>query len=133
MFAMVTAIGIRTLHKVEFDGNHNLLIVAVSLSFGLIPAVASDFYEKFPRDFQIIFGSAITSTVIVVFLLNLLFNHWTAFSDPHVGLVAEAVDAGAVVPETGAVEVEPDAVEPDADDAGQRTGTASPGTARPAD
>ena len=99
MFAMVTAIGIRTLNKVDFEGNHNLLIVAVSLSFGLIPAVASNFYEKFPRDFQIIFGSAITSTVIVVFLLNLLFNHWTFFSEPRVGAVTEAVEAGAVVPE----------------------------------
>ena len=99
MFAMVTAIGIRTLHKVDFEGNHNLLIVAVSLSFGLIPAVASNFYEKFPRDFQIIFGSAITSTVIVVFLLNLLFNHWTFLTEPHPGVVTEAVEAGAVIPE----------------------------------
>jgi uric acid transporter len=78
MFAMVTAIGIRTLHKVNFDGNSNLLIVAVSLAFGLVPAVAPSFYEKFPKDFQIIFGSSITSTVIVVFVLNLLFNHWKA-------------------------------------------------------
>jgi xanthine/uracil permease len=46
MFAMVTAIGIRTLHKVNFEGNNNLLIVAVSLSVGLIPAVAPNFYEK---------------------------------------------------------------------------------------
>ena len=99
MFAMVTAIGIRTLNKVDFEGNHNLLIVAVSLSFGLIPAVASNFYEKFPRDFQIIFGSAITSTVIVVFLLNLLFNHWTFLGEPRPGVVSEAVEAGAVVPE----------------------------------
>ncbi|HEX6454312.1 MAG TPA: nucleobase:cation symporter-2 family protein [Trebonia sp.] len=78
MFAMVSAIGIRTLHKVNFDGNSNLLIVAVSLAFGLVPAVAPSFYEKFPKDFQIIFGSSITSTVIVVFALNLLFNHWRA-------------------------------------------------------
>lgn len=76
MFAMVTAIGIRTLHKVNFEGNSNLLIVAVSLAFGLVPAVAPSFYDKFPKDFQIIFGSSITSTVIVVFVLNLLFNHW---------------------------------------------------------
>ena len=32
MFAMVTAIGIQTLHKVTFEGNHNLLIIAVSPS-----------------------------------------------------------------------------------------------------
>jgi NCS2 family nucleobase:cation symporter-2 len=102
MFAMVTAIGIRTLHRVEFEDNHNLLIVAVSLSFGLIPAVAPSFYEKFPQNFQTIFGSAITSTVIVVFLLNLFFNHWSAFTKPRPGVVTTAVEAGAVVadPET---------------------------------
>jgi xanthine/uracil permease len=32
MFAMVTAVGIQTLHKTSFDGNHNLLIVAVSVA-----------------------------------------------------------------------------------------------------
>ena len=68
MFAMVTAIGIRTLHKVEFEDNHNLLIVAVSLSLGMIPTIAPTFYEQFPKNFQIIFGSAITSTVIAVFV-----------------------------------------------------------------
>ncbi|HEY6310156.1 MAG TPA: nucleobase:cation symporter-2 family protein [Streptosporangiaceae bacterium] len=77
MFAMVTAVGIQTLHKTSFDGNHNLLIVAVSLAAGLLPAVQPDFYEHFPSDFQVIFGSSITSTVIVVFTLNLVFNHWT--------------------------------------------------------
>jgi xanthine permease len=77
MFAMVTAVGIRTLHKTSFDGNHNLLIVAVSLAAGLIPAVQPAIYEHFPTDFQVIFGSSITSTVIVVFTLNLVFNHWT--------------------------------------------------------
>lgn len=90
MFAMVTAIGIRTLGKVNFDGNSNLLIVAVSLAFGLVPAVAPAFYDKFPKDFQIIFGSSITSTVIVVFVLNLLFNHWKA---PGSGRRAAARDA----------------------------------------
>lgn len=77
MFAMVAAVGIQTLHKASFRDNHNLLIVAVSLSIGMIPTVAPTFYEKFPNDFQVIFGSGITSTVIVVFFLNLIFNHWT--------------------------------------------------------
>jgi len=77
MFAMVTAVGIRTLNKASFENNSNLLIVAVSLSAGLIPAVAPSFYAKFPADFQVIFGSSITSSVIVVFVLNLVFNHWT--------------------------------------------------------
>ncbi|GAA1875045.1 nucleobase:cation symporter-2 family protein [Lapillicoccus jejuensis] len=76
MFAMVTAIGIRTLAKVEYRDNQNLLIIAVSLSVGMLPVIAPDFYRHFPDAFQTIFGSAITSTVIVVFVLNLVFNHW---------------------------------------------------------
>jgi NCS2 family nucleobase:cation symporter-2 len=74
MFAMVTAVGVQTLNKTSFDGNHNLLIVAVSLAVGLLPAVQPAFYEHFPSDFQVIFGSSITSTVIVVFTLNLVFS-----------------------------------------------------------
>jgi xanthine/uracil permease len=96
MFAMVTAVGIQTLHKVSFHGNHNLLIVAVSLAIGLIPTIQPAFYQHFPADFQIIFGSSITSTVIVVFVLNLVFNHWGAFGGKHEGVIGTAVEHGAV-------------------------------------
>jgi NCS2 family nucleobase:cation symporter-2 len=99
MFAMVTAIGIRTLNKTSFDGNHNLLIVAVALSFGLIPAIQPSFYQHFPQNFQVIFGSSITSTVIVVFVLNLVFNHWKLFRREHEGAVETALEHGAVAPE----------------------------------
>ena len=104
MFAMVTAVGIQTLHKVEFGGpdNHNLLIVAVSLSFGLIPTIQPAFYQQFPADFQVIFGSSITSTVIVVFVLNLFFNHWWPNLHRKHGAVETAVEHGAVVPNTEA-------------------------------
>jgi uracil-xanthine permease len=97
MFAMVTAIGIQTLHKVSFSGdsNHNLLIVAVSLSVGLIPTIQPKFYEHFPQNFQVIFGSSITSTVIVVFVLNLIFNHVGDFPRKR-GLIRTATEAGAV-------------------------------------
>ncbi len=104
MFAMVTAVGIQTLHKTSFDGNHNLLIVAVSLAAGLLPAVQPNFYEHFPNDFQVIFGSSITSTVIVVFTLNLVFNHWTRRPKGE-SAVSIAVREGAVtvnVPDDGA-------------------------------
>jgi uric acid transporter len=102
MFAMVTAVGIQTLHKVEFGGpdNHNLLIVAVSLSFGLIPTIQPAFYQQFSADFQVIFGSSITSTVIVVFVLNLFFNHWWPNLHRKHGAVETAVEHGAVVPKT---------------------------------
>ena len=98
MFAMVTAVGIQTLHKVSFAGprNHNLLIVAVSLSVGLIPTIQPAFYQHFPPDFQVIFGSSITSTVIVVFLLNLVFNHWLPNFPRGESPVATALEHGAI-------------------------------------
>lgn len=82
MFAMVAAVGIRTLHKASFKNNQNMLIIAVSLSIGMIPTVAPTFYHNFPSFFQVIFGSGITATVIVVFFLNLLFNHWIPKAKP---------------------------------------------------
>lgn len=93
MFAMVTAVGIQTLHKVNFTDNHNLLIVATSLAVGLIPAFSPNFYSKFPKDFQVIFGSS--TTVMVVFVLNLVFNHWTS-GTKRTGAVQTAVSEGAV-------------------------------------
>ncbi|MCW2526541.1 MAG: putative xanthine/uracil permease [Pseudonocardiales bacterium] len=103
MFAMVTAIGIRTLNKVSYEDNHNLLIIAVSLSLGMLPVIAPDFYRHFPNNFQIIFGSAITSTVIVVFVLNIIFNEFGSGKKVEDGLTMTAVHAGAVTnqPEDG--------------------------------
>jgi uric acid transporter len=88
----------------RLDNNHNLLIVAVSLSAGLIPAVAPSFYERFPSNFQVIFGSSITSTVIVVFVLNLVFNHWSWRQPQRDDAIDEALSHGAVavdVPDSG--------------------------------
>jgi len=116
MFAMVTAVGIRTLNKASFENNNNLLIVAVSLSAGLIPAVAPTFYERFPSNFQVIFGSSITSTVIVVFVLNLVFNHWSWRQPKADDAVDEALAYGAV-----AVDVPDGGVNPRGAD-GQQTG-----------
>ncbi|MEO6827309.1 MAG: nucleobase:cation symporter-2 family protein [Microbacteriaceae bacterium] len=101
MFAMVAAVGIRTLHKASFHNNQNMLIVAVSLSIGMIPTVAPHFYQNFPNEFQVIFGSGITATVIVVFILNLVFNHWVRHpkkdSTAELGTPGEAL--GDVTPE----------------------------------
>ncbi|WP_063740123.1 uracil-xanthine permease family protein [Amycolatopsis jejuensis] len=98
MFAMVTAVGIRTLHKASFKDNQNLLIVAVSLAVGLLPAVAPHFYDHFPQNFQVIFGSSITATVIVVFVLNLVFNHWVKRpSEPDPGTDGHADEGNLVL------------------------------------
>ncbi|WP_253273016.1 hypothetical protein [Halomonas sp. PR-M31] len=53
----------------------NLIIVATSLGFGMIPIAAPSFYEHFPTWFETIFHSGISSAAIMAILLNLLFNH----------------------------------------------------------
>lgn len=75
MFATVTAVGIKTLRTVEFEGTNNLMVVAVSIGIGMLPVVAPSIYHAFPTWVQIIGGSAITSATLAAFLLNLLFNH----------------------------------------------------------
>lgn len=75
LFGTVAASGIRTLAKVRYEGNMNLIIVATSVSFGMIPIAAPDFYEHFPRWVATIFHSGISSAAIMAVLLNLVFNH----------------------------------------------------------
>ncbi|KAE8762598.1 nucleobase:cation symporter-2 family protein [Georgenia thermotolerans] len=74
LFGTVAASGIRTLAKVDYEGNMNLVIVASSLAFGMIPIVAPNFYDGFPAWFVTIFHSGISSAAIMAVLLNLVFN-----------------------------------------------------------
>ena len=53
----------------------NLMIVATSIGFGMLPVVAPEIYEDFPSWFRTIFHSGISSAAIVAILLNILFNH----------------------------------------------------------
>ncbi|MHA7174187.1 nucleobase:cation symporter-2 family protein [Arthrobacter monumenti] len=78
LFGTVAASGIRTLAKVEYKDNMNLVIVATSLAFGMIPIVAPTFYDNFPDWFATIFHSGISSAAVMAVLLNLLFNHFKA-------------------------------------------------------
>ncbi|WP_110336427.1 nucleobase:cation symporter-2 family protein [Prauserella flavalba] len=75
MFATVAGVGIATIAKADFSGNDNLLIVSLAMGVGMIPIVAPDVYDGLPSAVKIILGGAITSTVIVAFVLNLVFNH----------------------------------------------------------
>ena len=75
LFGTVAASGIRTLSNVEYKGNMNLVIVAASLGFGMIPIAAPTFYDQFPTWFGTIFHSGISSAAVMAILLNILFNH----------------------------------------------------------
>ncbi len=100
MFAMTAAVGIQMLQRVPFEGNQNVLIVAVSLGVGMLPVVVPAIYQNFHQDAQFILGSAITATVLVAFLLNLLFNHMLVRGDAPAALHDTPVGGPAVIPET---------------------------------
>jgi xanthine permease len=74
LFGTVAATGIRTLSRVDFERNANVIIVAVSLALGLIPVAAQDFYSGFPPGVQIVLNSGITAGSIAAIVLNIAFN-----------------------------------------------------------
>ncbi|GAA1324721.1 nucleobase:cation symporter-2 family protein [Leucobacter albus] len=74
LFGSVAASGIRTLSKVSYKDNMNLIIVATSLAFGMLPIVKPDIYSQFPNWFEVIFHSGISSAAIMAILLNIIFN-----------------------------------------------------------
>ena len=74
MFGMIIASGIRSLGKVSFDGNYNLMLVAISIGVSMIPLAAPQIYAHFPAWAQILLKSGITAGSIVAVLLNVVFN-----------------------------------------------------------
>ncbi|PYC15473.1 nucleobase:cation symporter-2 family protein [Pseudomonas mosselii] len=92
LFGTVAASGIRTLSKVSYKNNVNLIIVAASLGFGMIPIAAPTFYHNFPSWFETIFHSGISSAAIMAILLNLIFNHFTTGNSENQSVFAAAYE-----------------------------------------
>jgi xanthine permease len=78
LFGTVAASGIRSLSKVDYRNNMNLIIVATSIGFGMIPIAAPDFYHRFPAWFETIFHSGISSAALMAIVLNIVFNEFKA-------------------------------------------------------
>jgi uracil-xanthine permease len=74
LFGTVAASGIRALSRVDYEGNANLVIVAVAMGMGVLPIAVPEFYEEFPAWFGTIFESGISAAAVTAVLLNLLFN-----------------------------------------------------------
>ena len=60
--------------RVDYEGNANLVIVALSIGMGVLPIASPTFYDEFPSWFQTIFDSGISAAAVTAVLLNLLFN-----------------------------------------------------------
>lgn len=74
LFGSVAASGIRTLAKVDYKENMNLVVVATALAFGMIPIVMPTFYDQFPGWVRTLLHSGISATCLVAFVLNIVFN-----------------------------------------------------------
>ena len=78
----------------DYEGNANLMIVAVALGMGVLPIAVPDFYEEFPAWFGTIFESGISAAAVTAVLLNLLFNVAGKEADEEGPIVAEAPPPG---------------------------------------
>lgn len=77
IFGLVAVTGVNTLTEVDFGGDNgivNALIVAATLTMGILPTASPSFYAHFPTLVQTIFGSGIASGAITAIVLNLLLN-----------------------------------------------------------
>lgn len=89
LFGSVAVSGIRTLSKVDYQIQSNLIIVAVSLAAGLIPLISPDFFHAMPDIVQTLFHSGISITCIAAVLLNLFFNHLHVGKKPQANSLPE--------------------------------------------
>ena len=90
LFGSVAASGIRTLSRVNYHDNLNMVIVSVAIAVGIIPIAAPSFWDKFPDWFGVIMHSGISATAVVAVLLNLLFNEVRAGNKPGASVFAAA-------------------------------------------
>jgi uric acid transporter len=74
LFGTVAATGNRTLSRVDFDRNANLVVVAVSVAVGLFPVAFPTLYSAFPSEVQIVLNSVITAGSLAAIILNVAFN-----------------------------------------------------------
>lgn len=74
MFGSVAVQGIRMLSKSDFSNEKNLLIIAVSLGFGLGFNIYPDLFAKLPAAVQMFTGNGIVMSSLTAIVLNLAFN-----------------------------------------------------------
>ncbi|RKT76894.1 xanthine permease [Terracoccus luteus] len=92
LFGSVAASGIRTLSRVDYQDNLNMVIVSVAIAVGIIPIAAPTFWNQFPEQVATILHSGISATAIVAVVLNLLFNEVKKGNKPGASVFSAAED-----------------------------------------
>lgn len=93
LFGTVAASGIKTLAKIDYNDQKNLIIVATSIAAGMIPIIDHSFYADFPKWVQTLFHSGISSTCIMAIVLNILFNHMSLFKSKTIIAAKPVIDS----------------------------------------
>ena len=74
MFGMVIAYGIKMLSTVNFENQNNLMVVAISISFGLGVTAVPDVFTSLPARLSVITESGIVMGSLTAIILNLILN-----------------------------------------------------------
>ncbi len=74
MFGMTTVAGIQELSRVRFEGTRNALVVAVSVSVGVLPMSFPALFEHFHGALRLVLESGIFLGALSAIVLNLLLN-----------------------------------------------------------
>ncbi|EOH99120.1 xanthine permease [Enterococcus moraviensis ATCC BAA-383] len=74
MFGMVAVQGMRMLSKVDYNNDKNLLIIAISIGFGLGFNMIPTLFQQMPETVRMFTGNGIVMSSLTAIILNLLFN-----------------------------------------------------------
>lgn len=74
MFGMVAVQGMRMLSKVDYHNDKNLLIIAISIGFGLGFNMLPTLFQQMPETVRMFTGNGIVMSSLTAIILNLLFN-----------------------------------------------------------
>ncbi|HLR39628.1 MAG TPA: nucleobase:cation symporter-2 family protein [Jeotgalicoccus sp.] len=74
MFGMVIAYGIKMLSTVNFENQNNLMVVAISIAFGLGVTAVPDVFTSLPASLSVITESGIVMGSLTAIILNLILN-----------------------------------------------------------
>lgn len=74
LFGSVAASGVKTLAKVDFTDNLNLVLVATSVGVAIIPLAYPGFYAFLPESVELVAHSGIIGAAVAAILLNICFH-----------------------------------------------------------
>ncbi|CRH73747.1 Putative purine permease ygfU [Chlamydia trachomatis] len=80
LFGMVVSSGIKMLGSVDYNNQHNALIIACSISLGLGSTVVPELFSQLPPALRIIVSDGVITGSLTAIFMNLFFNFHTVLA-----------------------------------------------------